>query len=121
MRRATRLKLASVLTIAASTVLLNAVTATTAQADIDGCQDGYVCLYDKTYAKGAIWLTKTNHHALPSSWDNKVRSVRNQTRRWVCFYSKPDYKGTHQKLVPGQGLAKYNARSMKFTTSTGLC
>ncbi|MDW6059950.1 peptidase inhibitor family I36 protein [Streptomyces sp. FXJ1.4098] len=126
MRRGMRSALASVGAVAAGAVLLGTVTATTAEAASASawyCQKGYFCSYKKDNGGGnEVWLTKANHATLPADWDKKIKSMWNDTGKYVCIYTEPRYRGRHQKLLPHVRYgANTTIRSFKFVGSSAAC
>lgn len=72
-------------------------------ASYDDCPADRVCLYSGSNGAGKIkeFTADDNGQTYTGAWDNRTRSVKNNTRSWVCVYSDPSYGGALQTIKPG--------------------
>ncbi|WP_424216274.1 peptidase inhibitor family I36 protein (plasmid) [Streptomyces sp. BI20] len=53
------------------------------------CEQGKLCIFAEERARGGMYATATSHDGYAPVWQDRVRSVVNNTTRYACFYSTP--------------------------------
>ncbi|MBV6702718.1 peptidase inhibitor family I36 protein [Kitasatospora aureofaciens] len=78
-------------------------TRATAASWTSTCAAGSFCLYDQDGGQGAALAADPTApvQGLDATWNDRARSVDNQSSYWACFYADASYGGTVQAVRPG--------------------
>lgn len=78
-------------------------TRATAASWTSHCTVGGFCLYDQDGGQGAELATDPTApvQAVDPAWNDRTRSVDNQSAYWACLYADSGYGGTVQAIRPG--------------------
>ncbi|PZH14857.1 ATP/GTP-binding protein [Streptomyces sp. NTH33] len=106
---------------------LAAVSAAPAAAGSYDCPAGYFCGWTGKSANGSMWKTNKNVADL-GSWDNKIRSYTNRTKKIACVYEDKNYVPwggywAQEPNEPGEysGYPVATTSSIKFVRTEREC